>query len=483
MEEATSTSHVSDSSSRNASEDAAKDLSAQHDVTRFETPPQGNDSDWMDLVHWDEDYVGQQTLSEDDRDERDTANEDDSKIHFAEQLEYTMDDLLEDAQRFVNEGRLDLDGLNTDLIDLERPTETPVPRTEQGRSSTDEIHEILVDNASKSRSDQEEEEVVLSPRTRHMHRPFLIKSYDGIRSIIQRLSNYSLDHKSDIMNAFRLSAYSRCSTRASYDIVDTRAGFDIAKARVGNEAFKSKRHGENTWNPFDRPAAMDHSFTSMSFKDITTVITRATRDSFLTEQSTDGFESLRSNDGTDRFGNTLLHLAASHSANYTILNALITKANVHRVDSCGQTFMHLVHPRAIGSKMELDVDEYDCNGETELLKASRENDPSLSQDYYENLNANGVNVHYRNIENATPLLLAVVNGNVTATRVLLRYHSNVHARDDLGRGILRRAEIARRKWPGRYASIIACEALVIDAGAVNFPTVFDEWEFEAENVF
>lgn len=514
------------------------------------------------------------------------------------QLTYTLDDLQEDIKRFVKEGRVDLDGLLTDSMDTGTVTEDPVPTFEPGRSLTKEIFPSSFNRLN------------ISPQTQCRDNHSSMASYGGISSVIQQLSNCSTGHKSDIRYAFRATAGSQRAP-ANYNIPgptticedmvqdskstlykvpgdemmqNSEAALYQALANFifpqGNISFLPADH--IMWNLFDHAVAMDRSFTRIPFTGITTVLTRAIRDPFSTQHSTDCLEDLKSNDGMDRFGSTLLHLAAVNGGNFTILNTLITNANINRVNSLGETFMHVVQPRAIGDEMpiltqtleglnfpftqrdhkgrtcihvllgngaylehlasyahllkitnaewdrrlipdedpwgfrdlisngredlqpgweelqrnsckchswhtcrayrELDVDEYYCNGEPELMKACWKNDPSLSQDYYEDLIAEGANVHYRNWNRETPLLLAVMTGNVKATRVLLRHRSNVHAR--IGRsGILRWASWWRRKFVGSecYANIIACEALVIDAGAVMFPTMFDEWDFKADH--
>ncbi|KAL8629762.1 hypothetical protein Q9189_004556 [Teloschistes chrysophthalmus] len=634
-------SYSSNSSGAIPSGGISEDSPATCDATGFGMSTHDDDPDWINLVHWDEDYVCQQTFLQEASDERDSVNEDDTQINknalamplplstsqSPVQLSYTIDDLLDDAaEQFFGESGLDLDEPFTDHTDSRRPIEDPVPCTEMGRSSTDEVHERCPDDTSAWGLDQIEKAIFpngssfnrlnSNSQTQCIDSSFSMTSYGGISSVIQQLSNCSSGHKRDIMYAFRAIAGSHRSP-ADYNFPDTTTicedmvqdwkntlyevpcdgmvqNSEVILTGLGDMhncpsphsisddlRFEILKADGNTWNLFGCAAATADSFTEMSIKDIMSVLTKAIRDPSFARPYTESFELLRSNDGMDRFGNTLLHLAASHGGNYTILNALMTKANMHRVNSESQTFMHLVQPQAIGDGMpilvqtlerlgfsfsqrdymgrtcihvllyrgahlehlasyahllkitnahwssmpryhedpfgfryltsngrknlqpvwmelqrircecgpadtcrryrKMGVNEYDCNGETELLKASRENDPSLSQDYYDNLIANGANVHYRSWLCETPLILAVKNGNVEATRALLRYHANVHARDHLGRGILTGAEIARKTWPKRYTDIIVCEILVIDAGAVNSPTVFDEWELKADN--
>ncbi|KAL9589738.1 MAG: hypothetical protein Q9203_001451 [Teloschistes exilis] len=583
--ETNSESRVSNASSANPSKGTAKDNTAQRDATGLGASTHDDDPDWINLVHWDEDYICQQTPLQGARGEHHTTNGDETRINSAAamtlplsitqspmQLSYTLDDLQEDIRRFVKQGQMDLDGLLTDSMDTETETEDPVPTFELGRSLTNDLSDGCVDDTSAQGSDQTEKEVFpdssssngldFSPRTQCRDNYSSIASYGGISSIIQHLSDCSAGHKSDIMHAFRATARSHHAP-ADYHI-------PAQNSEVTHAAG-------STWNLFDCAVATDRPSTRMSIKDITTVLTRAIRDSNSTQHSSGCFESLKSNDGMDRFGNTLLHLAAFNRGNFTTLDALITNANIHRANSSGETFMHVVQPWAIGNEMpilvqtleslgfpfarrdymgrtcihvllekgarpehlapyahllkitnaewpmklrpdedpwgfknlisdgyedlqpiweetqrtrpeyylagrngELDVDRYDCNGETELMRTCRENDPSLSEDFYENLIAMGANVHYRHWSCATPLLLAVKNGNLKATKVLLRHHSNLHARDTSDRGILTWAKIARDRWPERYANIIACEALIIDAGAVMSPTMFDEWNFKAD---
>ncbi|KAL8658782.1 MAG: hypothetical protein Q9202_007437 [Teloschistes flavicans] len=556
---ANSGSHVSDASSPHTPEGTAKVSSAQNDLTGLGTSTHNDDPDWINLVHWDEDYIGQKTPSQDAGHERDITEEDDTRMKSAvamtlplsiarstSQIDYTMDDLLEDAQRFVDQRGVDLDGLFKDLLGSERTVEDPLPCVEQGRPSTDNHLGRCEDYASKRRSGQVEEEPSSSPRTRRVHRNALITSYDGINSFIRRLSA---------------------------NIPNTSLGFDFMNARPWTIFFELLHSSGDTWNPTHPAAVTERSSTGKSIEDIARTLITETCYSISAQQPTDDFEALRSMEGMDRFGNTLLHMVAHLGGNYAMLEALITKKTMYRVNSVGQTFMHLVQPQAIDDDMPLlvqmlenlgfpfsqrdcfgqtcihvlfekgaypdyldshlhllnittykgrwgfenpianrhkeleplreelqrsscsilhcycrqkkswGVNQYDCNGQTELMRACHENEPSLSQHYYDDLLVKGANVHYRDRNAATPLLLAVMSGNIKATRALLRHESNVHARNMDGRGVLRLAELTKRECHDRYANITACEALVIDAGAVRYPTIFDAWSLKDENVF
>ncbi|KAL9036647.1 MAG: hypothetical protein Q9180_004177 [Flavoplaca navasiana] len=78
----------------------------------------------------------------------------------------------------------------------------------------------------------------------------------------------------------------------------------------------------------------------------------------------------------------------------------------------------------------------------------------------------------------TALHIAVKIGNIDATKALLGQGANVHVRTRRGEGLLKVAERAQRRAKNNvshYAKITACMALVIDAGAIASPNIFDEW--------
>ncbi|KAL8688309.1 MAG: hypothetical protein Q9218_005751 [Villophora microphyllina] len=84
----------------------------------------------------------------------------------------------------------------------------------------------------------------------------------------------------------------------------------------------------------------------------------------------------------------------------------------------------------------------------------------------------GPDVEYWNSMSMTPLFWAVVHGNLTMTRSLVRQRANVHAQDGGGTGMIEAAFAARSRELNNialYAKITACISLIIDAVAVRQP--------------
>ena len=79
---------------------------------------------------------------------------------------------------------------------------------------------------------------------------------------------------------------------------------------------------------------------------------------------------------------------------------------------------------------------------------------------------------------------AVALGHIEATKHLLEIHSNIHARDAKGHGILAAGNESLRSPdhldPAMHGRIVACMALAVDAGAISNPTFSDEWSIKTE---
>ncbi|KAL8691134.1 MAG: hypothetical protein Q9218_003567 [Villophora microphyllina] len=393
-----------------------------------------------------------------------------------------------------------------------------------------------------------------------------VPSYVGISNIIQGLSGYSADHKHEVLRVFQDSAASRPESYILSDPTEPPHWMWLPGFLLDKEG--------NTWTIGDQRNVIGSSTGTVSTREVTEML-EAALDQPLGMPSAESLTTLISMDGTDRFGYTLLHLASHLGASYTLLGAIMTADNVHKVASGGETFMHLLDPWTIGDDMprlmqtlkdwgfsfsrrdyrgensihalfrrgatleqlsshayllkgksalhhhmvlddplgcekaianghedlgtlwrELkdsacrspqgyeclcrklgtwDINDFDCAGETTLMKAARENNFGVSQDYYEGLLDEGADIHNRNYRMETPLHLAVRSGNLKATKALLKHKANVHTRDFYGRGILESAEAARGVYKSLYECIAACMAMVVDAGAVRNPTVFQEW--------
>ena len=136
----------------------------------------------------------------------------------------------------------------------------------------------------------------------------------------------------------------------------------------------------------------------------------------------------------------------------------------------------------------VNVNNYDSRGSTVLMAfvthlPDGEDDKAISK-ILEHLLRSGANLHWKNREGETALHIAVCLGRKVATRVLLDYGANIHARTADGTGILLAAEhhyLKARENPQLYASIWACMALVTDYGAKRSPTLVQEWSFHKTN--
>ena len=128
----------------------------------------------------------------------------------------------------------------------------------------------------------------------------------------------------------------------------------------------------------------------------------------------------------------------------------------------------------------VDINNYDRLGRTPLMAhiLSPQVADESQEKIIEALIDRGANVNSRSSTGASPLHIALQNGRISGTKALLKHKANVHARDMNGDGIL--ATAANRKSVTRdeklYARIEACMALAIDAGAIQKPTLCQEWD-------
>lgn len=131
----------------------------------------------------------------------------------------------------------------------------------------------------------------------------------------------------------------------------------------------------------------------------------------------------------------------------------------------------------------VDVNNYDSHGNNVLMafvahRADGEDDKTLASVLTLWIES-GANVRRRNRHGETALHVAVRLGRKVATRVLLANGAHVHARTAEEKGVLAVGEahyIKAREDPPLYASIFACMALCIKAGAVAAPTLVQEWQ-------
>ncbi|KAG8525969.1 uncharacterized protein KY384_000731 [Bacidia gigantensis] len=130
-----------------------------------------------------------------------------------------------------------------------------------------------------------------------------------------------------------------------------------------------------------------------------------------------------------------------------------------------------------------DPNQYDSYGLTTMMNYIARSRSSEQEDgvMIETLILAGADVEFRNSFGATALHIAVVDGNIGATKALLKYEANVHARTFQGHGVLALAADARSRSQDEslYARITLCMALIIDAGAVANPTYLQEWSLRS----
>ena len=127
----------------------------------------------------------------------------------------------------------------------------------------------------------------------------------------------------------------------------------------------------------------------------------------------------------------------------------------------------------------VELDHHDNWGETPLMTHIRTL-PSQDNIILELLYS-GADINSRNKQGETVLHISIKLGDIIGTKALLAQRAavNVHVRTWKGQGLLAVAVDARRLAKddvGLYAKITTCMALVIDAGAIMAPTIFDEWD-------
>lgn len=123
----------------------------------------------------------------------------------------------------------------------------------------------------------------------------------------------------------------------------------------------------------------------------------------------------------------------------------------------------------------------DRNGDTILtarLKLLERKDAAST--YIRSLLASGVEVHAQDCRGNTALGIAAARGLREATQTLLEAGANPNSRNYSHTSILRRATkcmlmASKSNKNDLYASILACQALLVDYGAVQEPGIWLEW--------
>ena len=135
---------------------------------------------------------------------------------------------------------------------------------------------------------------------------------------------------------------------------------------------------------------------------------------------------------------------------------------------------------SINDKCTPDSINYDKFGDPELLRYVSNAPPLAPLDtMLTALEKQKANVNHRDRVGCSALHLAAALGCIAITKYLLENGANVHARDKESKGVLA-AINANLKYsamhPSKYGRILACKALVTDAGAKSKPTKYDEWD-------
>ncbi|KAF4631724.1 hypothetical protein G7Y89_g6412 [Cudoniella acicularis] len=135
----------------------------------------------------------------------------------------------------------------------------------------------------------------------------------------------------------------------------------------------------------------------------------------------------------------------------------------------------------------VDINNYDNEGNTPLMAFIRHAKASDSDSDSEEstgrillrLLQSKANLHRRNRRGETALHIAVMTGCAAATRLLLEWGANVHARDIDGCGVVELGQKSCRDAKGKevlsYAQIMLCISLFLRAGGVPEPSVLQEW--------
>jgi hypothetical protein len=90
----------------------------------------------------------------------------------------------------------------------------------------------------------------------------------------------------------------------------------------------------------------------------------------------------------------------------------------------------------------------------------------------------GADIHRRNRQGETALMISVKFGRRASTKFLLNAGSNVHVRANNGLGVVALGhKCAKRAKHNEalYAQIMLCVSLVVSAGAVSAPSILGEW--------
>jgi ankyrin repeat protein len=130
----------------------------------------------------------------------------------------------------------------------------------------------------------------------------------------------------------------------------------------------------------------------------------------------------------------------------------------------------------------VDPNNYDNEGSTPLMAfvihtRPAESDSSTARILNYLVEA-GSDIHRRNRQGETALHLSIKLGRRAATKALLAFGANIHARTSGGLGVLELGHnhaMESSQEGNLYSQIILCMSLAASFGAVSQPTILDEW--------
>ena len=178
----------------------------------------------------------------------------------------------------------------------------------------------------------------------------------------------------------------------------------------------------------------------------------------------------------DNFGQTALHMCIQNQ-NTDVLDLLIRDgSDLNQSDSLGNTPLHLcaalvevsyVHADALITA-GADIEYTNQAGRTSLHLAAQQSET----DVLELLIANEANIDAMDTNRNTPLLVAILCGNIPAAEILLGYDADVKASDITGQSALHKAVLLREVKPSFIRQLIKRGARLTEPDA-NGKTPFD----------
>ena len=190
----------------------------------------------------------------------------------------------------------------------------------------------------------------------------------------------------------------------------------------------------------------------------------------------------------DDYGRNALHCLAEPTLHFAIPGARLPNKGSHSTshDLARRHFLE----RLI--KEGVPVNAYDKAGNTPLLAFVQSVHDGVEGKingqigfYISKLVKSGANINARNRNGESTLHIAIKRGLLTATRLLISLGANLHARQKDGMGIVQfgvnSANISK-KHKSLHIRIMTCVNIARERGALDHPTVFDEWDAPTRSV-